>query len=86
MILFPVPAGVPPQEPVNHSAIAPVPAVPPLRERVVLCPLQIVLTPVILVGATDSVFTVTATEAQFVMLQVPLYYTVPIFQTEISTI
>jgi hypothetical protein len=71
-MLFPVPADVPPQEPENHSAVAPVPAEPPLKVRVVELPEQIVVVPVILVGATESVFTVTATEAQEVVLQVPL--------------
>ena len=74
-MLFPVPADVPPQEPENHSATAAVPAVPPLNVRVVESPLQIVVVPVILVGATESVFTVTVTDAQLVMLQVPLYRT-----------
>ena len=74
-MLFPVPAEVPPQEPENHSAVAPVPAVPPLNVSVVEPPLQMVVVPVMLVGATESVFTVTVTEAQVVVLQVPLYRT-----------
>ncbi len=71
-MLFPVPADVPPQEPENHSAIAPVPAVPPLKVSVVEPPAQIVVVPMMLVGATESVLTVTATEAHEVVLQVPL--------------
>jgi hypothetical protein len=64
---LPVPAGVPPQEPENHSALAPVPAVPPLKVRVVDAPEQIVLVPVILVGATDTVFTVKVLVADLVV-------------------
>ena len=60
-MLLPVPAGVPPQEPVNHSTIAPVPKVPPETVNVVLLPLQIVAVPVIPVGATDKVLTVVVT-------------------------
>ena len=72
VIEFPVPANVPPHEPVYHCTVAPVPAVPPLTVNVVLLPLQIVVVPVIPVGATDKVFTVTNCEAQVVVLQVPL--------------
>ena len=71
IIKLPVPADVPPQEPVNHSAMAPVPAVPPTTVSVVLLPLQILVAPEILVGATERVFTVTSCEAQVVVLQVP---------------
>lgn len=59
MIEFPVPADVPPQDPVNHSAVAPVPAVPPTNVNVVDAPEQIVLVPDMEVGATLGVFTVT---------------------------
>ena len=71
VMLLPVPAGVPPHEPVNHSATAPVPALPPTSVRVVLFPLQMVETPEILVGATESVLTVINCEAQAVVLQSP---------------
>ena len=71
VILLPVPADVPPHEPVNHSATAPVPALPPTSVRVVLLPLQMVETPEILVGATESVLTVINCEAQAVVLQSP---------------
>src|SRR6187401_2798160 len=54
----PVPAGVPPHEPVNHSVVAPVPFVPPFTVNVVLLPLQMVVVPVAPVGATDEVLTV----------------------------
>ena len=71
-MLFPVPAEVPPHETVNHSAVAPVPALPPETVNVVLPPLQIVVVPVAPVGAVDNVFTVTVTVPQVVVLQVPL--------------
>ena len=70
-MLLPVPADVPPHEPVNHSAVAPVPAVPPLKLSVVDSPSHIVVVPVIPVGAAESVFTVTVAEAQVVVLHVP---------------
>ena len=70
-MLFPVPAGLPPHEPVNHSATAPVPAKPPDTIKVVLLPKQILVAPAILVGAIDRVFTVTNCEAQAVVLQSP---------------
>ena len=54
----PVPAGVPPQKPVNHSVTAPVPFVPPDTDKVVLAPLQIIKVPVAPVGTADNVFTV----------------------------
>ena len=58
VIEFPVPAAVPPHEPVNHCTVAPVPRVPPATVSVVLLPLQIVVVPVIPVGAIDAEFTV----------------------------
>ena len=58
VMLLPVPADVPPHEPVNHSATAPVPALPPTSVRVVLLPRQMVETPEILVGATENILTV----------------------------
>ena len=75
VILLPVPADVPPHELVDHSATAPVPALPPTSVKVVLPPLQMVETPEILRGAVESVLTFTLTEAQVVVLQVPLYRT-----------
>ena len=74
-MLLPVPADVPPQEPVNHSATAPVPALPPTSVRVVLLPRQMVETPEILVGAIERVLTVINCEAQAVVLQSPSYRT-----------
>ena len=74
-MLLPIPAGEAPHEPENHSAVAPVPSLPPIRVRVVLPPLQIVEMPEILLGATESVLTLINCEAQAVTLQVPLYLT-----------
>ena len=56
-MLLLVPAGVPPQEPEYHLAVAPVPALPPTI-KVVKPPLQMVETPEILVGATERVLIV----------------------------
>jgi len=71
VILFPLPTKVPPHEPVNHCAEAPVPMLPPVTVSVVLLPLHIVVVPLIPVGAVDKVFTVTVTVAQVVVLHVP---------------
>ena len=54
-MLLPIPAAVPPHEPVNHSAVAPVPALPPTKVKVVVPPLQMVEMPVMPVGATEGV-------------------------------
>lgn len=61
VMLLPVPKTVPPHDPANHCGVAPVPANPPVRVNVVLLPLQIVVVPVMPVGATDNVLTVTIT-------------------------
>ena len=74
-MLLPVPMTVPLHELAVHSAMAPVPALPPTRVNVVLPPLQMVETPEILVGAVDGVLTLMSCEAQAVTLQVPLYLT-----------
>ena len=74
-MLLPVPITVPLHELAVHSAMAPVPALPPTRIKVVLPPLQIVEIPEILVGATESVLTLINCEAQDVTLQVPVYLT-----------
>ena len=74
-IASPVPAGVPPHDPVNHSVVAPVPFDPPSTVNVVLLPIQMVVVPVAPVGAVDNVFTVTVTVAQVVVLHAPLYRT-----------
>jgi hypothetical protein len=73
--LLPVPTNVPPQEPEYQVATAPVPAEPPTKVKTVEPPAQMVVVPEMLVGATDSVFTVTACDAQVVVLQVPSYLT-----------
>lgn len=70
-MLLPVPAEVPPHEPVNHSAVAPVPALPPDTVKVVLFPLQMVVVPVAPVGAVDNVLTVTVVLVHEVVLHVP---------------
>ena len=69
--LLPLPTSVPPQEPLYQRTTPPVPTVPPDTVSVVEPPVQIVVVPVMLVGATESVLTVTAVEAQVVVLQVP---------------
>ena len=74
-MLLPVPITVPLHELADHSAMAPVPALPPTRVKVVLPPLQMVEVPEILRGAVDSVLTVTFIEAQAVVPQEPLYLT-----------
>lgn len=66
-----MPAEVPPHELVNHCAVAPVPALPPDSVSVVLLPLQIVVVPVIPVGAVERVLTVTVVLAHEVVLHVP---------------
>ena len=63
MIEAPVPAAVPPQEPLNHCAVAPVPDEPPTKVRVVLLPVQIKLVPLMLVGAVEEVWKVTTTSS-----------------------
>lgn len=50
-----MPAAVPPHEPVNHSIVAPEPFEPPATVKVVETPLQIVVVPVMLVGAVGGV-------------------------------
>ena len=55
LIDAPVPTGAPPQDPVNHSIVAPVPNVPPVAVSVVLPPAQTVVMPLMPVGATDAV-------------------------------
>lgn len=58
LMLAPVPSAVPPQDPENHSAMAPVPAVPPFKVNVVDSPAQIAVVPVMFVGAMERVLTV----------------------------
>ena len=68
-IPFPVPVTVPPLL-LSVKVHAPLAVMVPLM--LVLPPLQMVVVPVAPVGATDGVFTVTVTDAQVVVLQVPL--------------
>ena len=51
--LLPVPTDVPPQLPLYHLQLAPVPRLPPLTLKVVFLPRQIVVVPVIEVAGTD---------------------------------
>ncbi len=53
VMLVPVPEDVPPHDDVYHFQLAPVPRLPPLTERVVFLPRQIVVEPVIEVAGTD---------------------------------
>ena len=71
MMEVPIPTSVPPQLPEYQRQTPPVPSEPPLNVKVVEPPAQIVLVPVMLVGAVESVLTVTAWDAQVVVLQVP---------------
>ena len=69
--VLPVPTDVPPQEPLYHFQLAPVPKLPPLRLKVVLWPLQIVVVPLMLFVGTEVSLTVIVTLWQAVVLQVP---------------
>lgn len=61
VILAPVPSAVPPQEPVYHCQLAPVPRLPPFTVRVLDVPLQVLLFVMVMpVGAVDRLPTVTA--------------------------
>ena len=71
VIEFPVPTNVPPQKSLNHCAVAPVPALPPFKVKVVDWPIQIEEVPVMLVGAIESEFTVSVLVAVLVV-QLPL--------------
>jgi hypothetical protein len=60
-MLEPVPAKEPPQEPVNHCQVAPLPRLPPVTESVLVIPLQLLLLVIdTLVGAVDVLTTATA--------------------------
>jgi hypothetical protein len=71
-MLLPVPTNVPLQEPEYHVATAPVPAEPPTKVRTVEPPLQMVVVPEMLVGATESEFEPTVTLASTAGVQVPV--------------
>ena len=69
---LPLPTAVPPQDPLYHWNAAPVPSDPPVTDKVVPLPVQIVPGEAPAdAGAVDAVFTVMVTEAQAVVLQVP---------------
>ena len=69
---LPLPSGAPPQLTENHSHVAPVPKEPPVTVKVVVLPLHIGSgTAEALTGAVDTLFTVTVTRTQAVVLQAP---------------
>ena len=71
-MLAPVPINVPPQLPLYHLQLAPVPKEPPVTVNVPDPPGQkLLLLVVMLVGSVDCVFTVTVTDAAVVLLQSP---------------
>ncbi len=54
-ILTPVPAEIPPHEPVNHCQLAPVPKLPPVTVSVFAIPLQVLLFEIVIpVGSVDK--------------------------------
>ena len=57
----PLPTDVTPHELLYHCQLAPVPNEPPLTDKVVLPPLQMVVVPVMEVGAVERDCTVTVT-------------------------
>ena len=66
--LLPVPTSVPPHDPLYQLAVAPVPADPPVNDRVVAPPEQTVAAVAAAdVGAVEAVLTVTVTDAQVVL-------------------
>ena len=69
--LVPVPAEVPPHEPLYHFQLPPVPRLPPDMLSVLLWPLQIVVVPLMLFVGTEVSLTVIVTLWQAVVLQVP---------------
>ena len=70
--VLPLPAAVPPQLPVYHCQLAPVPRLPPVTVNVALFPEQsVVVVLPILVGAELSEFTVMAVLTQPVLPQAP---------------
>ena len=69
--LVPVPAEVPPHEPLYHFQLPPVPSEPPDMLSVLLWPLHNVLVPLIVVTGVDVSLTVKVKLLQAVVLQVP---------------
>ena len=72
---MPVPTEVPPQLPLYHFQLPPVPSEPPFKVNVLLWPLQIVVVPLMLVAGTDVSLTVMVTLWHEVLLQVPSAFT-----------
>ena len=71
-MLVPLPTDVPPQLPEYHCQAAPVPRVPPVNDKVEDEPEHMVEGKAeTAVGATETVFTVTVTDSQRVLLQSP---------------
>lgn len=69
---LPLPTDVPPQLPLYHCQLAPVPSEPPTTKRLVLLPGQTVVdVAVAATGAVEGLLTVMVTCAQVVLLQVP---------------
>jgi hypothetical protein len=71
VMLLPVPTDVPPQLPLYHFQLAPLPRLPPLTLRFVFLPRQIVVVPVIEEAGTEVSRTFTVMLRQRVLLQVP---------------
>ncbi len=70
--LLPVPTDVPPQLPLYHLQLAPVDKVPPLALKVVFCPRQMLVIPIIDVAGTEESLTVKTNDLHTVVLQNPL--------------
>ncbi len=70
-MLAPLPTPVPPQLPLYHLQLAPVPRLPPEILKVVDLPWQIAEGPLIALTGTEVSCTVTVTLLQIVLLQVP---------------
>lgn len=71
MALLPVAKAVPPHAPLYHFQLAPVPKVPPLTVNVVDAPKHISVDPVIDAADNEESLTVTVTDLQTVLLQIP---------------
>ena len=70
-MLAPVPAEVPPHDPVNHCQLAPAPSEPPATVRTLSVPLQVLLLVIFTpVGATELDETVTVAELDKAVKQV----------------
>ena len=75
-MLAPEPTGVPPQLPEYHCQLAAVPRAPPLTDKVVFPPEQMVLVVVLMeAGAVELLFTLISTFTQEVVLHEPTAFT-----------